>query len=230
MSLVDKSGSLESSKISANLKRKWETQVSKQQFPCSVVIQSLTILHIRAGSEHWNHFFEGLSVYSPQLQGSRKISPTFYLLSHSHSTFINHLDSRNTFFSPPQSRQSLYGKLNRARNLFLTVTQPLSTPWLPTYVLFSSSTLTLLHSTTHPPSPEPSHSSFSTYATMSSANSPTSTRATSTRITDSMLGMSPGEVRLLLLTHLCIDRKTGKVCTPHIYPKFRNIWLSMWLD
>jgi hypothetical protein len=55
---------------------------------------------------------------------------------------------------------------------------------------------------------------------MSSANSPTSTRATSTRIVDSMLGMSPGEVRLLLLAYLCTDKKTGKVCTSHMQTKF----------
>ncbi|KAF3387598.1 hypothetical protein F1880_000830, partial [Penicillium rolfsii] len=45
-----------------------------------------------------------------------------------------------------------------------------------------------------------------TEKTMPPANS-----ATSTRITDSMLGMSPGEVRLLLLGHLSSDKKTGKV-------------------
>jgi len=43
--------------------------------------------------------------------------------------------------------------------------------------------------------------------------------ATSTRMADSMLGMSPGEVRLLLFAHLCTDKKTGKVCTSYMQPK-----------
>ncbi|KAJ5891667.1 uncharacterized protein N7473_007895 [Penicillium subrubescens] len=56
---------------------------------------------------------------------------------------------------------------------------------------------------------------------MSSANSPTSTRATSTRIVDSMLGMSPGEVRLLLLAYLCTDKKTGKMDVTNLAARAR---------